>query len=107
MKPAYFIKIIYQEGSSYLTHLKIALLLTFTEVLAVYSSVSAQQLKRMAKERAISLLQLWYEELILRSKRHQRKCKAENGTNTTTQLYSKAMWQKPVQKQNTPPPAAP
>jgi len=35
------------------------------------------------------------EELILFTKRHQTKCKAENGKNmTTAQLYSKLMWQK-------------
>lgn len=78
MKPAYFIKRIYQEGSSYLTNLKIAF------AFKLYTASTSVK-------------------FIIISKRHQTKSKAANGENmATAQLCSQVMGQNPVQKQNAP-----
>lgn len=104
VKSAYFIKRIYQEGSSYLTHLKIALAFN------LYGGTSSVKLRIcwdkwtawLKEPSAFSNSGMKSSSSLAKDIR--QNVKQKNGKNmTTAELYTKLMRQKPVQEQNAPP----
>lgn len=105
VKSPYFTKRIYQEGGSYLTHLKIALAFN------LYGGTSSVKLRicwdkwtAWLKKEPSAFSNSGMKRSSSLAKDIGQNIKQKNGKNmTTAELYTKLTWQKPVQEQNAPP----